>query len=58
MLGIMFDPYFMNMKIIWDFVSNAYAIQIVTNYDSNIVSLFIILGIFFIWTLLKQQQIS
>jgi hypothetical protein len=48
----------MNMKVIWDFVGNAYAIQVVTNYDTDIECLFIILSIFFIWTLLKQQQIS
>jgi hypothetical protein len=47
MLAMMFDPYFMNMKVIWDFVGNAYTIQIVTNYDTDIVCLFIILGIFF-----------
>jgi len=56
MLAIMFDLYFINMKVIWDFVGNAYAIQIVTNYDTNIMCLFIILGVFFIWTLLKQQK--
>jgi hypothetical protein len=40
MLAIMFDPHFMNMKIMWDFVGHAHAIQIVTNYDINIVCLF------------------
>jgi len=29
----MLDPYFKNMKVIWDFVDNAHAIQIVIDYD-------------------------
>jgi hypothetical protein len=40
MLAIMFDPHFKNMKVMWDFVGHAHAIQIVTNYDINIVCLF------------------
>ncbi len=37
MLAIMLDPHFKNMKVILDFVGHAHAIQIVTNYDINIV---------------------
>jgi hypothetical protein len=36
MLVIMLDPYFKNMKVIRDFVGNAHAIQIVIDYNSNI----------------------
>jgi hypothetical protein len=46
MLAIMFDPHFKNMNVIWDFVGHAYAIQIVTNYDINIVCP-ILLQVFF-----------
>jgi hypothetical protein len=37
MLAIMLDPCSKNIKIIQDFVGNAHAIQIVTDYDINIV---------------------
>jgi hypothetical protein len=37
MLPIMFGLHFKNMKLIRDFVGNAHAIQIVIDYDNNIV---------------------
>ncbi len=47
MLATMFDPHFKNMKIIQDFMGCAHdAIQIVTNYDVNIVCL-LLLQVFF-----------
>jgi hypothetical protein len=36
MLAIMLDPYFKNMKIIWDFVGNSLALQLVLEYDAKI----------------------
>jgi hypothetical protein len=46
MLAIMFDPWFKNMKLIWDFVGHAHAIQIVIDYDVSIVcSFFYIIGV-------------
>jgi hypothetical protein len=41
MLVIMLDPCFKNTKVIWDFVGNAHAIQIVIDYDTNIMCIFI-----------------
>jgi hypothetical protein len=35
----MFDAHFKNMKVIQYFMGNAHAIQIVTEYDTNIVCL-------------------
>jgi hypothetical protein len=46
MLAIMLDPYFKNMKITQDFVGNAHAIQIMIDYDTNIVCLFLLLVFF------------
>ncbi len=40
MLAIMLDPHFKNMKVMQDFAGHAHAIQIVTNYDVNIMCLF------------------
>jgi hypothetical protein len=37
MLPIMFNLHFKNMKLIREFVGNAHAIQIVIDYDNNIV---------------------
>jgi len=37
MLTIMFDPRFKNIKIIWDFVGNSLALQVVAKYDVKIV---------------------
>jgi deoxyadenosine/deoxycytidine kinase len=36
MLAIMFDPRFKNMKVIWDFVSDSFALQVVVEYDAKI----------------------
>ncbi len=36
MLAIMLDPYLKNMKVIWNFVGNAHAIQNLIDYDINI----------------------
>jgi len=36
LLPIMFDFHFKNIKLICDFVGNAHAIQIVIDYDNNI----------------------
>jgi hypothetical protein len=46
MLAIMLDSHFKNMKVILDFVGYAHAIQIVINYDINIVCL-LLLQVFF-----------
>jgi len=37
MLAIMLDPRFKNMKIIWDFVGDSLALQVVAEYDVKIV---------------------
>ncbi len=37
MLPIMFNLHFKNVKLIQDFVNNSHAIQIVIDYDNNIV---------------------
>jgi hypothetical protein len=34
MLAIMLDPHFKNMKVIWNFVGNAHAIQNLIDYDT------------------------
>ncbi len=36
MLAIMFNPRFKNMKVIHNFMGNTHAIQIVTNYETNV----------------------
>ncbi len=36
MLAIMFNLHLKNMKVIHNFVGNTHAIQIVTNYDTNV----------------------
>jgi hypothetical protein len=46
MLAIMLDPHFTNMKVILDLKGHAHAIQIMTNYDINIVCL-LLLQLFF-----------
>ncbi len=57
MLAIMLDPCFKNMKIIQDFVGNAHATQIVTNYDINIVCL-LLLHVFFHLNPIKVVEID
>ncbi len=37
MLAIMLDPCFKNMKIMWDFVGDSLALQVVAKYDAKIV---------------------
>jgi len=37
MLAIMLDPHFKNMKVIWDFVGDSLALQVVAEYDVKIV---------------------
>jgi hypothetical protein len=37
MLAIMFNLHFKNMKIIWDFVGDSLALQVVAKYDTQIV---------------------
>jgi len=37
MLAIMLDLHFKNMKVIWDFVGNSLALQVVAEYDVKIV---------------------
>jgi hypothetical protein len=46
MLPIMFSLHLKNMKLIRDFVGNAHAIQIVIDYDNNIVCLFLLHVVF------------
>ncbi len=36
MLAIMFDPHFKNMKVIWDFVGDSLALQVMLEYDAKI----------------------
>ncbi len=52
-MAIMLDLWFKNMKVIWDFVGHAHAIQIVTNFDFGILCPFFLYHkCFLIWTLL------
>ncbi len=46
-IAIMLDHWFKNMKVIWDFLGHAHAIQIVIDYGFSIVCpLFYIIGVF------------
>jgi hypothetical protein len=46
-MAIMLDHWFKNMKVIWDFLGHAHAIQIVIDYGFSIVCpLFYIIGVF------------
>jgi hypothetical protein len=51
-LAIMLNLHLKNMKVIWDSMGNALAIQIVARYDTNIVCLFL-LHVFFYLNLVR-----
>jgi hypothetical protein len=50
----MLDPCFKNMKVIWDFVGNTHAIQILIDYDTNIMC-FLLLHVFFHLNLVRAS---
>jgi hypothetical protein len=59
MLAIMLNPHLKNMKVIHNFVGNTHVIQIVTNYDTNVMCS-LLFHVFFhlnhVKTILDQQQ--